>query len=195
MPRKETVIGVLALLLSIALVVFALLYRDYLFGIANIASLSLLGIFTISLISASVISVTMIPIPYYLPVFVLSSTLSLEWGLLAPVFVGLTSAGGASLGQVPTFLMGYGGKQISQRLAAMTKKRPYLKALEWVKRRGSVAVFLISAVPNPVHLPLTVALGALQFPPAKWALLTFLGNLTKCLAFAFIGYYTLNNVM
>ncbi|MDZ4231161.1 MAG: VTT domain-containing protein [Dehalococcoidales bacterium] len=195
MPKKETVIGFLGLLVSIGLAAFALLYRDYLAGIANIGGYSLVGVFAVSFISASVVSVTFIPIPYYLPVLLLSDTLSSEWGILAPVFIGTVSATGASLGQLPTFMIGYGGKRISERLTSRSEARSYRRILEWVERHGSFAVFMVSAVPNPFHLPLTLALGALKFPTANWFIFTLLGNLFKNLVIAFIGYFALHAIL
>ncbi|MBI2851850.1 MAG: VTT domain-containing protein [Chloroflexi bacterium] len=189
---REIVVGALALAFSIALIVIALLFRDYLTGIANIGGLGLLSVFLISFIAGSTVSITMIPVPYWLVVFVLSDTLSAEWGLFAPIFVGTTAASGATLGQLPSFLIGYGGGGVSERLISRLSERLYQKASEMAQRYGSLAVFLASAIINPLHLPMTLAMGALRFHPGKWLLLTFLGNLVKSLAIAFAGYFALH---
>ncbi len=64
-------------------------------GVANIASYSLLGVLVISLTAGSILSLTAIPVPYWLLVFTLPSTLTPQWGILAPVAVGLASALGS----------------------------------------------------------------------------------------------------
>jgi membrane protein DedA with SNARE-associated domain len=49
----------------------------------------------------------------------------------------------------------------------------------------------MSAVFNPLHLPMTIAIGALRFPPPKFLFYSFLGNAVKSLFLAFAGYFGL----
>ena len=190
-PRREIYLGTLAMAVTIALCIAAIFYKDYLISMTYLAGYGLLGILVISFIAGSLLSFTAVPVPYWLLVFTLPSVLAPQWGLLAPVSVGLTSALGATLGHLPTFMIGYGGRTLSQRVTAKFNNRFYNKAMEWAQKHGSWAVFIMSAVFNPIHLPMTIAIGALRFPPPKFFLFSLLGNAVKSLFLAFCGYFGL----
>jgi len=169
---------------------------------ARIAGYSLAGVFLIAFIAGSAFSFVAIPIPYWLLVFTLSSVLAPQWGLLAPIWVGMTSALGTSLGHLPTFMIGYGGGKTYLGLSTFTgtksdgtKHSLYTRIMGWARRRGGWAVFAMSAVFNPLHLPMTVAMGALHYPPPKFFLFSFLGNSAKGLFLGFCGYFGLGSLL
>jgi membrane protein DedA with SNARE-associated domain len=190
--NKDKIIGVLALMITIGLIIAALVNRENLVDVERIAGYSLAGVFVIALVASSLISLTLIPIPYYLVAFLLSNTLALEWGVLAPVVVGTVSAVGATLGQAPTFYIGFKGKELSYKIVSKFDSKRYRQGVYWARRGGSLTAFLISAIMNPIHLPVTIALGTLKFPPIKWAVLTLAGNMTKNLVLAFAGFYSID---
>lgn len=184
-------LGALAIVVTIALCVAAIYYKDDLMGIANMPGYSLLGVLIIAFIAGSILSITMVPIPYVLLVFTMPGVLAPHWGILAPVWVGIISALGASLGQLLTFMIGYGGRDLYQRFTFDTKNRFYVKTMDWAQRHGSWAVFLMSAILNPIHLPMTLAMATLRFPPLKFFLFSLLGNTVKNSVIAFCGYFGL----
>ena len=190
-PKKTVYLGALAIVATIGLCVAAIYYKDELMRIANLGGYSLLGVLIVSFIAGSTVSITAIPVPYWFVVLTLPGILAPEWGLLAPVWVGLISALGATLGHIPTFLIGYGSSTISQRVSTRFNNRFYTRAMAWAQRHGSWAVFATSAVLNPFHLPMTIAIGALRFPPHKWFFFSLLGNTVKSLFLAFCGYFGL----
>ena len=194
-PKKEVYLGVLALAVTIGLCVAALYYKDTLMDIANVASYSLLSVAIVAFVAGSTLSFVAIPVPYWLLVFTLPSVLAPQWGLLAPIAVGLTSALGTTLGHLPTFMIGYGGGSLSQRFDVMVNNRFYSRAIEWARKHGSWAVFLMSAMLNPIHLPMTIAIGALRYPPLKFFIFSLLGNMVKSLVIAFCGYFGLNSLL
>jgi membrane protein DedA with SNARE-associated domain len=204
--RRDIYLGALTIIITVTICVLAIYYQSDLMKIAHIAGYSLLGVFIISLISGSVFSFVAIPIPYWLLVFTLSSVLAPQWGLLAPVWVGMTSALATSLGHLPTFMIGYGGGKTFQGLAKFigarvgTKKNSnrrslYTRGMDWARRHGSWAAFAMSAAFNPFHLPMTVAIGTLRYPPPKFFLFSFLGNTVKNLFLAFCGYFGLGSLL
>lgn len=194
-PPKEAYFGALGIVATIALSVVAIYYKDELMGIAFMAGYSLAGMLIVAFLAGSVLSLTAVPVPYWLLVFTLPSVLASRWGLLAPVWVGLISALGTTLGHLPTFMIGYGGGSLSQRVTGRFSHRLYDRAIEWARRHGGWASFAISAVFNPLHLPMTVAIGALRFPPLKFFLFSLLGNAVKSLFLAFAGYYGLSSLL
>ncbi len=195
LSQKEIYLSALTVVFTIALCVAAIYYKDELVDIANIAGYSLLGVLAVSLVAGSIFSVTAVPVPYWLLVFTLPSILTAQWGILAPLWVGLTSALGCTLGHLPTFLIGYGGGSLSQRFTTKINNRFYTRAMGWARRHGSWASFAISAMFNPLHLPMTIAMGALRFSPLKFLLFSFLGNAVKSLFLAFCGYFGLNFIL
>jgi membrane protein DedA with SNARE-associated domain len=193
-PKREIYLGILGIVVTIGLCVTAIYYKDDLMRMTYMAGYSLLGVLIISFIAGSLLSFTAVPVPYWLLVFTLPSVLAANWGLLAPVWVGLTSALGCTLGHLPTFMIGYGGRSLSQRVTTKFNNRFYNRAMEWAQRHGSWAVFAMSAMFNPLHLPMTIAIGALRFPPPKFLLFSFLGNTVKSLFLAFCGYFGLTSL-
>ncbi|MCJ7744097.1 MAG: VTT domain-containing protein [Dehalococcoidales bacterium] len=194
-PKKEIFFGVLAIVTTVVFCIAAVLYKDDLMNIAYIEGYSLLGMAIIAFLAGSILSFMAIPVPYWLLVFTLPSVLRPEWGLLAPVAVGFTSAVGTTLGHFPTFMLGYGGGTLSQKVTTRIRWGWYNKAIEWAQKHGAWASFAMSAIFNPVHLPMTIAIGALRFPPPKFLLFSFLGNTVKSLFLAFAGYYGLTSLL
>jgi len=194
LPKKEIVIGALALLTTIGLCAAGVIYKDNIMNIANMAGYSLLGVLIVSFIAGSTVSITAIPVPYWLLVFTLPGILAEHWGILAPVWVGLLSALGATLGHIPTFMIGYSSTGISQKVSARFNNRYFNRAIAWAQRHGAWAVFIMSAILNPIHLPMTIAIGALRYPPLKWFFFSLLGNSVKSLFIAFCGYFGLSSL-
>jgi len=193
-PKRVIYLGALAIVATIALCVAAVFYKDELMSIANMAGYSLLGVLIIAFIAGSTVSITAIPVPYWLLVFTLPGVLAAQWGILAPVWVGLISALGATLGHIPTFMIGYGSSSLSQRVSTRFNNRFFTRAMEWAQKHGSWAVFAMSAVLNPMHLPMTIAIGALRYPPLKFFFFSLLGNIVKSSFIAFCGYFGLSSL-
>jgi membrane protein DedA with SNARE-associated domain len=204
--KRDIFLGALTVVVTIVVCFLAVYYQDDLMKIAHIAGYSLLGVFIVSLISGSVFSFVAIPIPYWLLVFTLSSVLAPEWGLMAPVFVGMTSALATSLGHMPTFMIGYGGGKTYEGLARFISGRLrrnnnsnkhsfYNRCMDWARRHGSWTSFAMSAAFNPIHLPMTIAIGTLRYHPLKFFVFTFLGNSVKGLFLAFCGYFGLGSIL
>ncbi len=194
MPKREIVLGTLAMLFTVALSAIPFYYKNEFAKITSLAGYSLLGVLIVSFLAGSTLSMLAVPVPYWLLVFTLPSVLALRWGLLAPVLVAVVSALGATLGHLPTFMIGYGSRSLSERVTARFSNRFYTKAIGWAKKHGSWAVFIMSAMFNPLHLPMTIAIGALRFPPPKFFLYSLLGNVVKNLFIAFCGYFGLTSL-
>src|SRR4030042_6101039 len=134
-----------------------------------------------SFIGGSLLSIIAIPVPYLLLVFTLPSVLAPQFQMGAPVLVGVISGVGASLGQLLTFMLGYGGRDLSQKLAYKFNRGLYDRALRWAQRHGSLAVFFMSAIINPLHLPMTLAMASLRYPAWEFFFFSLLGHLLKSL--------------
>lgn len=193
--RKELLLGALGVFTTIGLCVAGVYYKDELTDMGNITRYGLIGILIIAFIAGSTFSVTAIPVPYWIITLTLPTLLASEYGIWSPVWVGLLSGLGAAIGQFLTFMIGYGGRSISEKVSYRFNSKIYDKAVEWTKKRGSWAVFLMSLLANPLHLPMTIAIAALKYPPLKFLLFTFLGVTLKSLVLAFAGYFGLTSLL
>lgn len=193
--RKDIILGIAAAIPTVVLSTLGIIYRTELLNMSGMVGYSLVGMLVISFLAGSLLSFAAIPVPYWLFVFTMPAILAPKWGVLAAVIVALVSALGATLGHMPTFFLGFGGSSLAEKLFAKFDSRFHDKALGWAKKHGAWASFLISAVFNPIHLPMTVAMGMIKYSPFKFFIFSFLGNTLKGLVLAFAGYFGLNWVL
>lgn len=193
--RKDVILGVLATIPTVILSILGIVYRNELLKMGGMVGYSLIGMLIISFAAGSLLSFTAVPVPYWLFVFTLPTILAPKWGITAPVIVALISALGATLGHMPTFFLGYGGSSFGEKVFSRFDSRFYARAIAWARKHGSWASFLISAVFNPIHLPMTIAMGMIRYSPLKFFVFSFLGNTLKGLFLAFAGYYGINIIL
>ncbi len=191
---RNFILGIIGLVLTVAICILGFIYKDEITNRDVAQKYGLIGVFLIAFIASSTFSVLPIPIPYFLVTFFSPSILAPQFGILAPVWVSLVTGIAASLGQFVTFMIGYTGISFSQKISRRFSSSVYEHAVQWVKKRGNWAVFLMSLMANPLHLPMTLAFAALRYPPYLFVLFTFLGVWLKSLVIAFAGYYGLNTL-
>jgi len=191
---KDIVIGSMSLLVTVALCIVAIYYKDSLLNTGHLAQYGLFGMLIIAFLGGSLLSMLAIPVPYWLLVFTLPSILAPQFQIGAPVLVGLIAGLGASLGQLLTFMLGCGSRELSQKLAYRVNRRFYDRAMGWAERHGSLSVFCMSAIINPFHLPMTLAIASLRYPSWKFFIFSFLGNVVKSTFIAFCGYLGLTSL-
>jgi len=178
LASKNFYISGLAILITLLLCVVVVYYWDY---IAELQSYGYLGVFIISLFAGSIM---VLPIPYVAVVFTLG-------GVLNPALVGVASGLGASVGAMTIYLAGYGGHSLFRNY----NDAIYSRMVGWVQRRGSIAVFIMSAVFNPLFIPMAITLGMLRFRLWKFFVLCWAGNTVKSLAIAYAGYLGLRSLL
>ncbi len=193
-PKREIYLGILALVLTIGLCVVGYYYRDDLMRMVYVANYSLVALFLIAFLGSGLPSITAVPLPFWLLVLYMPGLFAYQWGILAPVWIALVTAFGIALGQLLTFMVAYGGRSLSERLSRKLSSRFYNRAIGFAERHGSWAVFVMSALFNPIHLPMTIAIAALRYPPHKFFTFSFLGALLKSFVVAFAGYFGLGSI-
>jgi len=191
---RDITFGVLSLLFTVILCLVAIYYKDYLLGMAALATYGLFGMLIIAFLGGSLLSMLAVPVPYWLLVFTLPSILAPKFQIGAPILVGLISGFGASLGQLLTFMVGCGSRDLSQKLAYRVNRSFYDRAMGLAQKHGSLAVFLMAAIINPFHLPMTFAMASLRYPGWKFFLFSLLGNIVKSSFIAFCGYFGLTSL-
>jgi len=165
----------LSLLIIAALIIIsiAIYFLSRLLGDAE--AYGYLGVFLISVMASAVI---IIPIPAIAVVFGLGAVLN-------PWLVGLMAGLGEPIGELTAYMAGYSGR------VAMENRGFYVRLTNWMERRGSLILFLFSAIPNWFFDIVGVAAGALRYPLWKYLLVVFLGKTLKGWMVAFAGYWTL----
>jgi membrane protein YqaA with SNARE-associated domain len=180
---RQIIISNLILLVSILGSVAFIYYWD---SIKDTVHYGYIFVFLTSFIAGSPIPVLD---PYYVVVFSMASVLS-------PLLVAIVSGLGIATGQTIAFLLGRLGRHsLLWGYSADTEKSraPHWteKTIKWAQKRGSIAVFFLSALFNPVFTPIAIAMGALQFQVMKFFILCLAGNTLKSLFIAYLGYFGL----
>ncbi len=135
------------------------------------------------------------PVSYLLLVFTLGGIPGLH-----PWLIGIVGGFGAGMGGTLVYLLGRGGRsflpglkhydpdeQASNKLAA--------RFVGWAQRRGSIVVFVMSAMLNPVFAPMAIAMGALRFRMFKFLLMCIAGNTVKALVISYAGYFGVGTLL
>jgi len=176
--KREYIIGGVALALTIASCVAVVVYWDY---VSQASHYGYFGAFVISILAGAT---AFVPIPGVLVVFTLGSVLN-------PALVGIVSGLGEAIGSIGIYLSGWGGQKAIQNFNHKFVDR----FTDWIRRRGEIAVFLMSAMLNPLFYPFTAIAGMLRFGLVKFFFLCWAGKAIKNMAIAYLGYFGLRSIL
>lgn len=151
------------------------------------------GAFVFGLLAGSSLP---LPLPYLVVTFGLG-------GVFNPLGVGLAAGLGAGVGGTLVYLLGRGQSSLVKGILQGDKPKPVSprwsnissKLMKWAATKGSIVVFFMSAMLNPVFAPMAIAMGALRFNAVKFFIWCTLGNLVKGLAISYIGYFGLGTLL
>ena len=106
---------------------------------------------------------------------------------------GVAGGVGAGTGGTLVFLLGRGGRRFFPGLKHYSVDEAASNTLanrfvSWAQNRGSVVVFIMSAMLNPAFAPMAIAMGALRFRLIKFFLMCVAGNLVKAIIISYAGY-------
>ncbi len=102
---------------------------------------------------------------------------------LNPLILTLLAGIGEPIGESTAYGAGYGGQVV------ITNIKGYAKVEGWMKRRGGIILFLLSAIPNVLIKAAVICAGALRYPFWKFFLYVLGGKIIKSAFFAVTGYY------
>jgi uncharacterized membrane protein YdjX (TVP38/TMEM64 family) len=159
---------VLALLFVIAISFYIFSIRD---RAQEFAKYSYPGIFLLSFMAYATV---FLPAPGVAVVFTMGAVFN-------PLLVALVAGAGAALGELTGYLVGYSSQPVVERVDV------YQKMVTWLSRYGSVAILILSAIPNPFFDLTGLAAGALKMPVHKFLFWTWLGETIKMLTVAYAG--------
>jgi membrane protein YqaA with SNARE-associated domain len=169
---RRWVIPILVLLFIVAIViVILLLYRENPERLKELEKFGYLGVFVISIILNATL---ILPAGNFIIIAVLGGALP------SATLVGLIGGLGAAIGEITGYAAGYSGREIIARRAL------YKRLERWVKRWGSLIIFLLSAAPIFFDIVGLVA-GVLRFPFWKFFVATWLGRTILYTVIAWAG--------
>ncbi len=173
------IVGVVVTLVMAATVV--LFWAD----VQKLEGYGYLGAFLISIFGGATI---IVPVPMLAVVFALG-------GVLTPYWVGIAAGLGETLGALTIYMTGYGGGTALYSSEHSKIQAAYLRLMRFMERRGSLALFVLSAVLNPFFYPAALAAGAMRFGIQRYFLICWAGKTIKGLTVAYAGYWGLRGLL
>jgi hypothetical protein len=190
LKRWEYHIGIWGIILTVAMAIGVVFYWQ---EIREMAHYGYLGAFIISVFGGATI---LAPVPMTPVVFALGTVMKPSFApYLGPVFVGAAAGLGETVGGLSIYMTGYGGGAALSNIEHDKLKAVYLRMLRWVERRGSLTLFVLSAVINPLFYPAALAAGALRFGLRRYFLICWGGKTIKGISVAMVGYWGLGGLL
>jgi membrane protein YqaA with SNARE-associated domain len=170
--RKEMRVRFLALFGGLGIVVTIAAFRG---AISNLDLVGYPGVLFLSFLgSGSMI----LPVPGLISACGVSL-------LLSPIIVGLMVGIGETLGELSGYAVGVGSSGMLEGRGFYTKTK------EWMERRGTLVLFLVSVIPNPVFDVVGIAAGSTRFPLPRFLATVWVGKTLKGLI---VGYACFHGV-
>jgi membrane protein YqaA with SNARE-associated domain len=173
---KKRILPICGLLLAAG--IFALVGYFYVknpdfFKQDNIAKFGYAGVFIVSVfLNATII----VPVSNMTVILAMGATLPAPW------LVGLIGGVGAVIGEMTGYIAGRSGRDL------LAGNKVYARVEKWVKKRGWIAIFFLSAFPLFFDVVGIIA-GALRMPLWEFALPTFAGRTITYTIVAYLGAY------
>jgi membrane protein YqaA with SNARE-associated domain len=186
--RAKYILYTVMFVITSAISIFLVIH--YWQEIAKLQSYGYLGMFLIAFVAGSSIPT---PVSYLLLTFTFG-------GILNPALVGLSAGVGAGVGGTLVYLLGRGGRRFFPGIRHYSpdeaaSNRLTIKFVNWAQKRGSIVVFIMSAMLNPVFAPMAIALGALRFRMIKFFIMCVAGNTLKALVISYLGYLGVGSLL
>ena len=171
--RRTTLARIMALFVVIGLSIFIFTLRDQ---AEQLAIYGYPGIFVLSFMAYATV---LLPAPGVAVVFTMGS-------IFNPIGVALAAGTGATLGELSGYLAGFSGQAVVERVEV------YERLTRWMKKNGSLTIFLLAAIPNPFFDLAGLAAGSLKMPVVRFFIFCWMGEVVKMGIFAFAGASALN---
>lgn len=190
LKRWEYLLGIVGVVLTVLIVLAVLFFWEQ---IRALEQYGYLGAFVISIFGGATI---IAPIPMTPVVFALGTVMKPEFApYMGPVFVGIAAGLGETIGGLAIYMTGYGGGTAFHDMKEGKIKSGYKKMMGWVQRRGTLTIFVLSAVVNPFFYPAALAAGALRFGIWRYTFICIIGKTIKGITVAMAGYWGLGSIL
>jgi uncharacterized membrane protein YdjX (TVP38/TMEM64 family) len=166
--RTLRLVRVLTVVVIAAALVAAVYYRD---DLQELEGYGYAAVFLAGLISNATL---ILP----LPGLAVSSALG---AVFNPFIVGAVGGLGQALGELTGYLAGYSGQ------TWVDENRTYDRLARWTQQHGTLAIFVLAIIPNPVFDLGGIAAGALRMPLWRFLASCAAGKIIKNVVFALGG--------
>ena len=173
--RRLRVVQILTVVAILAAIGAALYFRDRL---QELEEYGYATVFLVGLVSNATI---IFPVPGL-------AVSSVMGGIFNPWIVGLVAGVGQALGELTGYMAGYSGHRLAN------ENPTYKRLVHWMQRYGTLTIFILAVIPNPVADVGGMAAGALRFPLWKFLASCTAGKVVKNVIFALAGYYGIEAV-
>ena len=179
--KTALIVGIAGVVITLLMAVAVVLFWE---NVQKLEGYGYLGVFTISILGGATI---IVPVPMLAIVFALG-------GVLAPYWVGVAAGLGETLGALIIYMTGHGaGTALFNSNGKL--QTAYVRMMALMERRGSLTLFLLSAILNPFFYPAALAAGALRFGIRKYFIICWAGKTIKGLTVAYAGYWGLRGLL
>ena len=190
LKRWEYHVGILGIVLTVGLAVVVIFFWE---DVRAFEQYGYLGAFIIIVFGGATV---LAPVPMTPMVFALGAVMKPSFApYLGPVFVGAAAGLGETIGGLSIYMTGYGGGAALQDIKHDKIRATYSRMLMWVRRRGSLTLFVLSAIVNPFFYPAGLAAGALRFGIKRYFFICWGGKTIKGISVAAIGYWGLGGLL
>jgi len=173
--QRLRIVQILTVITVLVALGAALYFRDHL---QELEGYGYATVFLVGLVSNATI---ILPIPGL-------AVSSMMGGVFNPWIVGLVGGVGQALGELTGYMAGYSG----QRLVG--QNHTYKRLMHWMQRYGTLTIFILAVIPNPVADVGGMAAGALRFSLWKFLVSCMAGKVVKNVVFALAGCYGIEAV-
>jgi membrane protein DedA with SNARE-associated domain len=180
--------GILAICLTFGLAMAVVFYWE---SFQAQSSYGYLGLFIVCALGGATI---IIPVPSLVVQFAMGAVLN-------PALVGAVAGLGSAIGGTVVYLLGRGGRRVFRQGEILFPKSDNIimnllsRITSWAEKRGSLAIFIMSAIFNPFFFPMAFAIGASRFKLWKFFTMCWAGNTVKSLFVAYLGYFGLGSIL
>jgi uncharacterized membrane protein YdjX (TVP38/TMEM64 family) len=173
--RRLTVVRVLTVVAVIGALIAALVFRDRL---QELEEYGYVAVFLVGLISNATL---ILPVPGLAVSSVLGSVFN-------PWVVGLVGGIGQALGELTGYMAGYSSQ------TWVDEHHRYDRLVRLMQRYGTLTVFVLALLPNPLFDVAGMIAGVLRLPLWKFLLSSVAGKVIKNIAFALAGAYGIGSL-
>ena len=170
-------------MLLLVLALFALVFWqrsniiEFAHNLGKYGALKYAGVF---IISAAASATFVLPVPGLAMTSAFGAFSAGSWD---PLWFGVSSGLGATVGEITGYMLGYSGRM------AIPYSNTYNSIVIWMKKWGSWTIFILALLPNPLFDVAGLAAGILKYPLWKFLLVGAAGRLPKHILFSFLGYW------
>jgi len=176
-PKTAYILGMIGVVATLFMAVAVVYFWEF---VRALEGYGYLGAFLISILGGATI---IVPVPMLAIVFALG-------GVLTPYWVGIAAGLGETIGALVIYMTGHGaGTALFGSEGKL--QSAYLRMMRLMEQRGSLTLFLLSAILNPFFYPAALAAGATRFGIRKYFFICFAGKTIKGFTVAYAGYWGL----